>query len=282
MNKDKQMPDQNNEILVVDDTVANLKLLLDMLIEKGYKVRPANNGEQALASVAIRKPELILLDIKMPGMDGYEVCRRLKEDEETRDIPVVFISALDDLAARIKGFEVGGVDYISKPFQQEEVLMRVETHMQLHKMQENLEQLVEERTLALQQANEKLKKSEAKFRRIVEGLRLEYFFYSHGVDGVFTYLSPSIKQVLGYTQEEFLVHFNEYLTDNPINEKVKYHNEQVISGKEQATYEIEIYRKDRSVCNLEVKESPVFDDNGNVIAIVGLAHDISARRAVKT
>lgn len=276
------MPDQNNEILVVDDTVANLKLLLDMLIEKGYKVRPANNGEQALASVAIRKPELILLDIKMPGMDGYEVCRRLKEDEETRDIPVVFISALDDLAARIKGFEVGGVDYISKPFQQEEVLMRVETHMQLHKMQENLEQLVEERTLALQQANEKLKKSEAKFRRIVEGLRLEYFFYSHGVDGVFTYLSPSIKQVLGYTQEEFLVHFNEYLTDNPINEKVKYHNEQVISGKEQATYEIEIYRKDRSVCNLEVKESPVFDDNGNVIAIVGLAHDISARRAVKT
>lgn len=140
----------NGEILVVDDTSANLKLLMDILSSHGYKVRPAIDGEQALMAVAMRQPELILLDIKMPGIDGYEVCRRLKSDTKTKEIPVIFISALDALGDRLKGFELGAVDYITKPFQREEVLVRVRTHLQLRKMQLHLEDIVDERTHALQ------------------------------------------------------------------------------------------------------------------------------------
>lgn len=145
------------EILVVDDTHANLKLLMDILTAYGYKVRPAMDGKQALEAVAMRQPDLILLDIKMPGIDGYEVCRRLKNNIETCEIPVIFISAMDALGDRVKGFELGGVDYITKPFQREEVLVRVKTHTQLRKMQTGLEDLVNERTQDLQNAAQRMR-----------------------------------------------------------------------------------------------------------------------------
>ncbi len=110
-------------ILVVDDTPDNLRLLTGMLTEHGYDVRAASDGAFGLESARVTPPDLILLDIRMPGMDGYAVCKELKADEYTRDIPVIFISALDEVTDKVKGFEVGGVDYISKPFQPEEVLV---------------------------------------------------------------------------------------------------------------------------------------------------------------
>ncbi len=134
------------EILVVDDTPANLKLLTGLLVEEGYKVRPASDGAQAIRAMLLRPADLILLDIKMPDMDGYQVCQKLKQDERFTDVPIIFISALDSLTDRIRGFEVGGVDYITKPFQREEVLARVKTHIQLRKSQQNLEALVFLRT----------------------------------------------------------------------------------------------------------------------------------------
>jgi len=156
-------------VLVVDDNPDNLRLLTGILTEKGYKVRPAPSGSLALTSVQSTLPDVILLDIKMPGMDGYEVCRRLKSDERTRDVPVLFISALDEVMDKIKGFGVGGIDYITKPFQHEEVLARVETHVSLSRMHKRLEQArneledrVRERTADLAQANEALRQSERK------------------------------------------------------------------------------------------------------------------------
>lgn len=126
-------------ILVVDDTPANLRLLVGILTEQGYVVRPARDGFQAL-SIAQEVPiELILLDINMPQMDGYEVCSKLKADERTCGIPVIFISALSDVLDKVKAFDVGGVDYITKPFQAEEVLARVETHLALQYLQNNLQ-----------------------------------------------------------------------------------------------------------------------------------------------
>lgn len=126
-------------ILVVDDNLDNLGLLSRILTEKGYKVRPAPSGSLALKSVRSILPDIVLLDIKMPEMDGYEVCRRLKADERTRDVPVLFISALAEVTDKIKGFNVGGVDYITKPFQYEEVLARVGTHLALRRIQSQLE-----------------------------------------------------------------------------------------------------------------------------------------------
>jgi sigma-B regulation protein RsbU (phosphoserine phosphatase) len=146
------------DILVVDDVPENLQLLSNMLTEQGYKVRPAINGQMALMTARAAPLDLILLDINMPAMNGYEVCRHLKADEQTRDIPIIFISALDETGDKVKAFTVGGVDYVTKPFQLEEVLARVETHLALRGLQgelqqanEELERRVEERTAQLVQ-----------------------------------------------------------------------------------------------------------------------------------
>jgi sigma-B regulation protein RsbU (phosphoserine phosphatase) len=136
-----KMPDipSKGNILVVDDTPANLRLLSGMLAEQGYKVRSVINGQMALTATQAAPPDLILLDINMPEMNGYEVCERLKADEDTRDIPIIFISALDATEDKVKAFTIGGLDYITKPFQIEEVLARVETHLALRNLQKRLQ-----------------------------------------------------------------------------------------------------------------------------------------------
>ncbi|MHC4187795.1 MAG: HAMP domain-containing protein, partial [Planctomycetota bacterium] len=124
-------------------------------------------------------------------------------------------------------------------------------------------------------AEKAISDSEEKYRRLVENLKQEYFFYSHGLDGIFQYISPSITYVLGYSQEEFLTHYTEYLTDNHINEEVVKHTDMSIQGKQQPTYEVEIYHKDGDIHRLEVNETPIFDIGGNIIAVEGIAHDIT-------
>ncbi len=133
-----------HNILVVDDTPENLTLLAGMLKEKGHRVRPVPSGKLALKAVESEPPDLILLDITMPEMDGFEVCRRLKDDARHRDIPVIFISALTETLDKVKAFTCGGVDYITKPFQFEEVEARIETHLELRRYQKSLEDLVQD------------------------------------------------------------------------------------------------------------------------------------------
>lgn len=132
-------------ILVVDDTPANLQLLVGMLKEHSFKVRPVPNGELAIRAALANPPDLILLDITMPGMDGYEVIARLKANESTREIPVLFISALNETSDKVRAFQAGGVDYVTKPFQFEEVEARVRTHLELRRqkieLRRNYEQL---------------------------------------------------------------------------------------------------------------------------------------------
>jgi sigma-B regulation protein RsbU (phosphoserine phosphatase) len=137
-NRTPDTPSKGN-ILVVDDTPANLRLLSGMLADQGYKVRPVINGQMALTAAQAAPPDLILLDINMPEMNGYEVCERLKTDAQTRDIPIIFISALDAIEDKVKAFNVGGLDYVTKPFQFEEVLARVETHLALRRLQRQLQ-----------------------------------------------------------------------------------------------------------------------------------------------
>jgi signal transduction histidine kinase len=141
-------------ILVVDDTIANLRLLVNLLVERGYKVRPASNGSMALAAARTEPPDLILLDIIMPHMNGYEVCEHLKADELTREIPVIFISAINEVLDKVKALSIGGVDYITKPFQVEEVIARVETHLAIRNLQINLQEKNEELRQTLQQLKE--------------------------------------------------------------------------------------------------------------------------------
>ena len=134
------MIDRQDTIMVVDDTPANLNLLQKMLQTKGYRVLAFPDGKMALAAVARHAPDLILLDINMPEMDGFEACERLKADAVLKEIPVIFISALTETEDKVKAFALGGVDYVTKPFQFEEVNSRVETHLRLRRQQLELEE----------------------------------------------------------------------------------------------------------------------------------------------
>lgn len=129
-----------NDIVLVDDNTDNLRLLSNMLKKEGYEVRPANSGQMALSAIHAKPPGLILLDIMMPGIDGFQVCSDLKANKATQDIPVIFISAMDDLAEKVKAFRMGCVDYITKPFQEEEVIARVKTHLNMETLKKGLEE----------------------------------------------------------------------------------------------------------------------------------------------
>ena len=148
------------DIFVIDDNPINLNLLAHLLRERGYQVRIATSGRRGIVAVRTSVPDLIMLDITMPEMNGYEVCQQLKADDQLRDIPVIFISALDDALDKVKAFEVGGVDYVTKPFQIEEVLARIENQLRISQLQKELRETnnqLERQRAQLLEANQKLK-----------------------------------------------------------------------------------------------------------------------------
>jgi response regulator RpfG family c-di-GMP phosphodiesterase len=146
-------------ILAVDDTPALLRLLTNLLQDEGYEVRSALGGELALHAAKTNPPDLVLLDIRMPGMDGYEVCRQLKADPATRDVPVIFVSAVSETLEKVQGFGLGAVDFVTKPYQRDELMARVRTHLELHRLRHHLEDQVQERTAALTQSEKRLRTS---------------------------------------------------------------------------------------------------------------------------
>ena len=161
---DKVLDPQNQTILIIDDEPANLAVVADYLAQSGFQIKVTQTGEAGLELARRTPPDLILLDVRLPDVDGFEVCRRLKADERTRQIPVIFMTVLTRVEDKVKGFEVGGMDYISKPFQKEEVLARVTTHLRLRDLTQALEDAnkglelrVAERTSELAQTNARLK-----------------------------------------------------------------------------------------------------------------------------
>src|SRR4028119_1874163 len=154
--------DTTNEgvILIVDDTSTNLEVLLDVLEDSGFKVLVAEDGESAIEGVEYAPPDLILLDVLMPGMDGFETCRRLKSNQATQDIPVIFMTALSETVDKVRGLSLGAVDYITKPLQHEEVLARVKLHLSLR----NLTKTLTEQNVRLEQEISERKQAERKIR----------------------------------------------------------------------------------------------------------------------
>jgi len=160
-----------SSILIVDDDRESLALLTSMLGEEGYDVRAAESGQLGLASAAAKPPHLILLDIRMQGMDGFEVCRRLKDYEHTRDIPVMFITSGREVEERVEGLRLGAVDFINRFFRPEELLARVRTHLELGRLRADLEKQVAQRTAELRKANERLKEELAQRKLTEQALR---------------------------------------------------------------------------------------------------------------
>ena len=240
----------DGDILIVDDVRANLEMLVDILDNAGFKVRPASNGELALRSLQAKLPALILLDVKLSGMDGYEVCRRLKADERTNSIPIIFMNVRDEEASIIKGFQAGGVDFITKPFHPEEVLARVKTHFDLRLMQLNLEihnasllNEITERT----QAEKLLLESEEKFRAIFENNSAAIAIID--LDTTISMVNDAYCIMSGYSPEEVVgMSWTKQIPPGDL-ERLKEYNRLRLSNPDAAPdkYEFRFYKKDGEI-----------------------------------
>ena len=191
--------DQENTILVVDDTPTNLQVLFDLLSEQSYRVAIAKNGETALQRLETFQPNLILLDVMMPGIDGFETCQRLKANPNTRDIPVIFMTALSDSVDKVKGLRLGAVDYITKPIQHEEVLARIQVHLQLR----NTTRTLEQRTADLDRVVKNLKDAQL---QLVQGEKMSLLGQlvagiAHEINNPINFVHGNLHHATEYVQE---------------------------------------------------------------------------------
>lgn len=242
--------DPPGEILVVDDTPANLRLLANLLTRQGYQVRTIPSGKLALDSVQLSLPDLILLDINMPDLDGYEVCQILKANPATADVPIIFISALSEVWDKVKAFTVGGVDYITKPFQTEEVLARITIHLQFHRLRKYLqttnlqqaEQLVAqnqqllEMNQNLEQSNQALKEQYQRLQetqlQLVQAEKMATLGQlvagiGHEISNPLTAISSNLTYLEEYTQK-LMEHLQLYQRESPQpNSVIRQHEEEI-------------------------------------------------------
>jgi len=186
----------NSEVLIIDDERANLNLLCDLLDREGYQVRPADSPQVGIDSALKRPPALILLDVKMPEIDGFGVCRTLKSDPRTKDIPILFITALQDIQDKVLAFQAGAVDFITKPFHSEEVIARVKTHVELRHLHLNLGDLVEKRT-------EQLTKSEAKYRNLIDNSMIGVF--TSTLDGRYSFVNEAMAEMFDFDTPQHMI-----------------------------------------------------------------------------
>lgn len=212
------MSTQHTElILIVDDTPANLDVISEALSDAGFDVAIATSGERALQQVEYELPALILLDVMMPGIDGFETCKRLKENPKTRNIPIIFMTALSDVENKVRALELGAVDYVTKPFQEHEVLARVKTHIQLYSLTQNLERQVAKKSADLQASQLQLVRSEkmSALGNLVAGV-------AHEINNPVGFLFSNLQPAQEYVQDLFgLINLYQQKYPNPDPEIVE-------------------------------------------------------------
>jgi PAS domain S-box-containing protein len=188
------------KILIVDDTAANLRLLHRILTGQGYVTHPANSGETALQFMQTVVPDIVLLDVMMPEMDGYELCRRMKANERLRDVPVIFVSAQDAAWDKVKAFSVGAVDYVVKPIDETELLARLDTHLSLHHLRRHLERRIEERTAALLRAKEALHENQLLLKAIIDSSKA--LIHVKDLDGCYLLVNQRFQELFGQAGQD--------------------------------------------------------------------------------
>ncbi|MGA1790382.1 MAG: sensor histidine kinase [bacterium] len=270
-------------ILIVDDSRENLRLLHTILAREGYTVRLSTNGSMALDSVRSAKPDLIILDIKMPGLDGYEVCRRLKADRDTEDIPVLFISGVTEFEEKMKSFAVGGIDYITKPFKAEEVLARIKVHLTIERLQnqlkqanERLEQKVTERTAELESVNEALMRSEKRYRAIVHDQ--SELIYRSLPDGRITFVNDSFCRYYNCHHDQLIG--QRFIPPIPEDDRAVV-EESIASLKIDhplVSYAHRVVMPDGEMRWQQWSKRAIFDDTGQVVEFQGVGRDITEQK----
>ena len=263
------------KILAVDDTPASLKLLTELLQGEGYEVRSAINGEMALRSATLNPPELILLDVRMPVMDGFEVCRRLKAQPKTREVPVIFVTALAETQDKVDGFEQGAVDFVTKPYQREELLSRVRTHLEITRLRNKLEELVEERT-------HELKLAELKSADILQ--TLQEAVVTVDLSGQITFSNKAAREILEIEKDIEGKYFQSREW-RQIDEKGQPYPQEklplaIVLGEQKSVSNVEhgIIAPDGQTKWLSVNAAPLFDNSSHILGGVASFRDISDRK----
>jgi len=293
----------NREIMIVEDNTSNLKFLAGILKKAGYRVRPAVDGEMALRSVQARLPDLILLDVKLPGMDGVEICRRLKSDPGTKEIPVIFISALQETELKVRALEVGGIDYITKPFSPSEVLTRINIHIKMHQLQQglaaksrelgaeievrkkaeeelekhrkHLEELVAERTA-------ELRDSKTRYEEVISMISDIVWRYEMDDQGKFvaSYISPVADRLLGLPPKTIGDSFDRYFSylhseDLPGVLEIFFSGLATVAKKSFSEYRL--HRPDGKICWVRSHGSAYLQPDGHIVAF-GTTTDITEHK----
>jgi PAS domain S-box-containing protein len=254
-------------IVIVDDKPTNLGVLFDFLTDSGFKVLVAQDGESAIQKVEYAHPDLILLDVMMPGIDGFETCRRLKANPATQDIPVIFMTALSEAVDKVKGFSLGAVDYVTKPMQQEEVRARVTTHLTLRNLHHKL-----------QEQNLQLQKAEEKYRSIVENATEGIFQATP--EGRYITANPALARIFGYSSPEALMNEMSNIGKQLYLEPMRRDDLIALMNREDtlSDFESQVYRKDGSVIWISENIRTVRDANGKLLYYEGSVTDITERK----
>jgi len=268
-------------ILIVDDNPDNLELLLFVLSDSDFSVLLATDGESAIKKVEEAHPDLILLDVMMPGIDGFETCRRLKANESSKDIPVIFMTALSETVDKVRGFNVGAVDYITKPMQEEDLKARVTTHLTIRNL-----------NLRLKEQNKRLQEEIRERQQKEEELRLSNQAIAASSNGIVIadarepdmpviYVNPAFERMTGYEAQEVIGQNCRFLQgedkDQPALDELR---EALREGK-CCTVILSNYRKDGTFFWNDLSISPIYDNSGNLTHFVGIQTDITERKVAQ-
>lgn len=290
--------DKQTKVLLLDDSDDALVLQRTILESYGFFVKSAINGLDGLEKLKTFTPDIIISDVLMPQMDGFEFCRRVKTNEDLKDIPIVFYSAqYTDEADKTLALDVGAEGFITKPIEMDKFMEVIENilnqtsnkgkltqkttshHIEFdQKHYEVQAKMLDKKLHELEEQNKKLQESESNYRRLIEGLSGDYFIYRHNKDGMLTYVSPTVKETMGYTNDELIGHYSDFLTSNPINKKAERYSQEALNGIQQPMYEIEVYTKEKTKKFLQISEHPLYDAQGNIIGIEGIAHNITTQK----
>ncbi|HBB31772.1 MAG TPA: diguanylate cyclase [Cyanobacteria bacterium UBA8803] len=268
-------------IVIVDDTPHNLGVLFEFLNDSGFKVLVAQDGESAIQKVEYAKPDLILLDVMMPGIDGFETCRRLKANPSTRDIPVIFLSALSDVVDKVKGFNLGAVDFITKPVQQEEVKARALAHLTIRNLQKKLEAqnlTLQKEIQEKERVEECLRQAEEKYRSIFE--RATEGIFQATPEGRYITANPALASILGYASPEEMM---AQITDIGKQLYVEPTRRAELAALMRrydtlSDFQSQVYRKDQSIIWIAENIGTVKDAERNLLYYEGTVADITERK----